>query len=69
MTKELKIEGMSCKHCVKHVTNALSDVDGVIDIKVSLENKNALVILNKEVADQTFIDAIDEVGYKVTEIK
>ena len=29
MKKKISIEGMSCSHCVNHVTNALSEIDGV----------------------------------------
>ena len=35
--KTLKVEGMSCEHCVKAVNNALAAIDGVADIAVSLK--------------------------------
>ena len=41
MEKIIRIEGMSCGHCVKAVTNELSAVSGVSDVVVSLENKCA----------------------------
>ncbi len=28
MSKKIYIEGMSCDHCVKHVTNALIEMEG-----------------------------------------
>ena len=34
----LKVEGMSCEHCVKAVNNALGAITGVADINVTLEN-------------------------------
>jgi len=38
MNKEtLKVNGMSCEHCVKAVTNALAAIPGVKDINVSLK--------------------------------
>ena len=37
------IEGMHCEGCVKRLTNVLSELDGVSNVKVSLENKNAEV--------------------------
>jgi copper chaperone len=40
-TKTLKIEGMSCGHCVKAVTDALSAINGVADVNVSLEEGTA----------------------------
>jgi len=35
--KTLKVNGMSCEHCVKAVNNALCEITGVTDIAVSLE--------------------------------
>ncbi|MDR0881091.1 MAG: heavy-metal-associated domain-containing protein [Candidatus Adiutrix sp.] len=40
---ELKIEGLSCQHCVSSVKNALSHLAGVSKVEVSLENKSARV--------------------------
>jgi len=41
---ELKIQGMSCMHCVKAVTEALSQVPGVTAVQgVSLERGAATV--------------------------
>lgn len=36
--KEINVFGMSCEHCVKAVTKALSSLHGVQDVHVSLEN-------------------------------
>jgi len=35
--KTLKVNGMSCEHCVKAVNNALGAIAGVADIAVSLK--------------------------------
>jgi len=35
--KTLKVNGMSCEHCVKAVNNALGAITGVTDIAVSLK--------------------------------
>ena len=43
MKETLKIEGMTCDHCVMHVTNALEAIDGVEKAKVSLKKNEALV--------------------------
>ena len=59
----LNVEGMMCKHCKKHVYDALIKVNGVKEVEVSLENKNALIKgthLNKE----ELIKAVVEAGYK-----
>ncbi len=69
MNKEILIEGMMCGHCVNHVESALKKIDGIISVNVSLENKSATVVCNKEVQDSEIISAIKESGYEVVEIK
>ena len=64
MEKTIDIEGMSCAHCVKHVTEALNAIDGV-KAEVSLENKNAKVSLLKEVSDDELKEAVVKAGYEV----
>lgn len=68
MKKTLVIEGMSCKHCKMHVENALNALDGV-EATVDLEQGKAEVALQKDVADQTLKDAVEEAGYSVTAIE
>ncbi len=63
MKKIISISGMSCKHCVMHVTEALKEVPGVTDVTVSLEQGTAVVELASPVADDALAAAIREVGY------
>ncbi len=62
---ELKIEGMMCKHCVKHVHDALAKMDGVTEVEVSLENKNAVVTSAKEISQDDFAKVIEDAGYEL----
>jgi len=39
--KTLKVKGMSCEHCVKAVTNALSALAGVANVSVNLKDGTA----------------------------
>ena len=57
-----------CKHCVKHVTDALNKLDGVA-AEVSLSNKSAVVNLEKEVSDESLKQAVEDAGYQVTGIQ
>ncbi len=57
----LKIEGMTCNHCVKHVLEALWEVNGVIKAEVSLESGSAVV--RGEVAPGALLKAIEDAGY------
>ena len=69
MKKELKVEGMMCQNCVKHVTKALEGVPGAADVSVSLENKTAAVTVPNTTGDDVLKAAVEEAGYEVTEIK
>lgn len=65
MKKVINIEGMMCAHCVKRVFDALSAVDGICAVEVSLENKNAVVTLIKDVADSFIAQKVTAEGYEV----
>ncbi|MDL2301629.1 heavy metal translocating P-type ATPase [Lachnospiraceae bacterium OttesenSCG-928-D06] len=68
MTKIIKIEGMSCGHCVKAVEKALNQVKGVTNVNVSLE-ENQAVIECDHVEDSVIIAAITAEDFKVIEIR
>ena len=68
MEKLLKIEGMMCNHCVMHVQKTLAAIPGVAEATVSLDEKNAKVKLNQDVADEVFKTAIEDAGYQLAEI-
>ncbi len=63
----IKIQGMSCQHCVQAVTNALSDMDGITNVKVSLENNEAVFNSSEEADMEKIKQTIEEAGYKVVE--
>jgi copper chaperone len=64
--KVLKVEGMSCEHCVKAVTNALGGIVGVADIVVSLKDKTASFSYNPaETSLETIKAAITDEGFEV----
>ena len=60
---------MGCQNCVKHVKEALENLDGVTGAEVSLEKNTAVVNLSKDVADEKIKSAIDEAGYDVSKIE
>ena len=60
---------MMCQHCVRHATEALEKIDGVSDVKVSLEDKNAVIHVNQNVTDEQITNAIVEAGYEIISIK
>lgn len=63
MEKILNVEGMSCNHCVASVRKALEGLDGVREADVSLEDKKARVELDKDLADQVLVKAVEDAGF------
>jgi copper ion binding protein len=64
MKTTLKIEGMSCEHCVKHVEAALKGIAGVGSVRVSLKEKKAEVDHAEEVSLEALKTAVTEEGYQ-----
>jgi len=65
MQKTMKIEGMMCQNCVRHVKEALSSVDGVNFVNVSLEKNSATVVAGRDIPDSEFTAVIEKAGYKI----
>ena len=64
----LKVEGMSCEHCTRAVTEAVTAIAGTADVEVSL--KNGTVSFSRDPAKvplEAVKAAITEEGYTVTE--
>jgi copper chaperone len=68
MKKTLKVEGMSCNHCVNHVKNALTEIPGVESAEVSLAKKSA-VVTGADLDDAAMKAAVAEAGYEVVAIE
>lgn len=66
MEKKLNVEGMSCQHCVAHVTQALEAVEGVSRVEVSLEDASAIVEFDGVVSDEALIAAVKNAGYEAS---
>ncbi len=67
--KTVKIEGMSCMHCVKKVEEALKRIKGVKEVTVNLDAKRALIIAKQEIEETQIKNIIEEIGYEVVEIE
>jgi Cu+-exporting ATPase len=63
---ELPIEGMTCNHCVRSVTESLQNVPGVQSVTVSLADKRAVVELaDGQVSRSDLVEAVVAAGYRV----
>lgn len=67
---EYKIKGMTCEACTKTINLALSKVPGVVDYITDYKKGISTVRFDNSKTNQQIItDAINETGYKVTNIK
>lgn len=65
-TKTLKVQGMTCNHCVMRVAKALRAIPGVQDAKVDLQKAEAIVSYEEaKVSAEKLSAAVVEAGYKV----
>lgn len=67
--KTISIEGMHCNHCKMTVEKVLGGLDGITNVEVDLENKNAVIKFSKDVEDSKIREVIEEEGFEVKEIK
>ena len=68
MKKKILLEGMSCNHCVNHVTEALKEI-GATDVEVNLNKKLATAEVREDITDEVIKEAIEEVGFEVVSIE
>ncbi|MBV7505287.1 copper chaperone CopZ [Bacillus sp. sid0103] len=62
----LKVNGMSCGHCVNAVEGSVGKLEGVKSVKVHLKEGNVDVEFNpSEVSLGTIKETIDDQGYDV----
>jgi len=62
----LKVEGMSCDHCVKAVQKAVGALPGIENVSVDLESKTVTVKYNPAQSTLDRIkEEVDDQGYDV----
>jgi copper chaperone CopZ len=65
VTKELTVEGMSCKHCEMAAQKALMAVPNVISAKADHQARKVIVELEGSPDVDALKQAISEAGYTV----
>ena len=65
MNTTITVSGMTCGHCVKSVTEELSKIAGVKEVKVDLESGNVDITSESELAKADLTHAIQEAGYEI----
>jgi copper chaperone len=65
VTTEYLVSGMHCQHCVTAVTEEVSAIPGVTDVRVDLETGELVVTSDTDLFFSDIEAAIDEAGYSV----
>ena len=69
-TTEFKISGMTCAGCEEHVNHEVNKLNGIVNLRASYVNGNAIIEFDKTKTNETEIEkAINSTGYKVTNKK
>jgi copper chaperone CopZ len=63
MTTALKVSGMSCQNCSRHVREALAGVAGVANVEVNLDAGEAAVRWSAEENAPLLLEALKTAGY------
>ncbi len=61
-TSSYHVQGLTCGHCVRAVTEEISAVPGVRDVAVDLPTGRVTVTSDREVARDEIAVAVDEAG-------
>lgn len=62
----LRVQGMTCGRCVRHVEDALTAIAGVHEVDVDLAKHQATIWHDTGLASDTFERAVTEAGYPAT---
>lgn len=66
----LRVEGMTCEGCARHVTEALKAMQGVDRVEVgSWQSGRATVVAKPDVSEATLVDAVRKSGYRAAVVE
>ena len=66
-TVNFDVKGMTCASCEQHITHAVNELEGIVNVNASYEKANAKVEFdNSKTTKEDIEKAINSTGYKVT---
>lgn len=63
-TREYRVQGMTCSHCVAAVRDEVGGVQGVDAVEVDLDS-GRVTVRGTEFSDDAVREAVDEAGYEL----
>jgi len=67
-TKNIKIEGMSCEHCVASLKKELSNLKDLVIKEVNIGTAEVEYDTN-QISEETLKDSVETAGYKLVAIE
>lgn len=64
-TTTYTVAGMTCSHCVTSVTEEVSEIPGVEDVRVDLASGAVAVTTSKPVPAEAVKAAVEDAGYRI----
>ena len=64
ITKNYRVEGMTCGHCEKSVQEEIGEILGVTDVQASHET-GAVSVSGAGFTDEQIAEAVEEAGYSL----
>lgn len=62
----LKVQGMSCGHCVKAIEGSVGELDGVHGVNVKLDDAQVEITFNEsQISIDKIKETIEDQGYEV----
>jgi copper ion binding protein len=64
-TTTYRVDGMTCDHCVRAVTQEIGALPGVHEVTVDLPTGQVTVQSDRDLTHQELSTAVDEAGYEL----
>ncbi|MCQ2483566.1 MAG: cation transporter [Clostridia bacterium] len=65
----VEINGMMCANCEKHMEEAFASLDGIKKVKASSKDKNAVIVSEEVIDEETIKSKVAEQGYEFVSYK
>ena len=66
--KNIKVQGMTCDHCVNAVTDQLNKISGVTGVNIALNTDAPTpvnIVADNDISDADIKAAVEEAGYTI----
>lgn len=64
-TTTWQVQGMTCQHCVRAVTEEVSSIDGVREVEVHLETGRMDIDSDVAITAEAMAEAVERAGYEL----